>query len=53
LYSQELHDLYYSHDIFKVMKLWKIWWVDYVASMWEMKLTKELVGGKPERTLLG
>jgi hypothetical protein len=34
------------------MKLWKLRWVDYEASMGE-KLTKELVGGKPERTLLG
>jgi len=52
LYSQDLHDLFYSH-IFKVMKLWKIRWVDYVASTGEKKLTNELVGGKPEKTLLG
>jgi hypothetical protein len=24
LYSKELRDLFFSHDIFKVMKLWKI-----------------------------
>jgi hypothetical protein len=35
------------------MKLWKIRWLDDVASMGEKKLTKEFVGGKPERTLLG
>lgn len=31
LYSQELHDLYYSHDFFKVMKLWKIRWVEGIG----------------------
>jgi len=46
LYSQGLNDLFYSHDIFKVMKLWKIRWVDYVASIGEKKLTKELAGGE-------
>jgi hypothetical protein len=35
------------------VKLWKIRWVDYISKHGEKKLTKELVEGKPERTLLG
>jgi hypothetical protein len=49
LHSEELHDLYTSPDIIRVIKSRRIRWAEHVARMGEMKNVYRILVGKPER----
>jgi hypothetical protein len=53
LHNKELHDLYVSPSIIRMIKSRKMKWVDHVARMREMGSEYKRVAGKPEgkRTL--
>jgi hypothetical protein len=54
LHKEELHDLYSSPSIIRIMKARRMRWVGHVAGMGEKRNTYRLLVGKPEgRRLLG
>jgi hypothetical protein len=53
-HNKELHDLYYSPSIIRIIKLRKVRWVGHVARMREKRKAYMLLVGKPEgNRLLG
>jgi hypothetical protein len=48
LHNEELNDLYFSHNIFWVIKSRKIRWAGHVARMGERKVLYRVLVGKPE-----
>jgi hypothetical protein len=48
LYNEELHDLYTSPNIIRVIKSKRMSWVEHVARMGEMRNAYNVLGGKPE-----
>jgi hypothetical protein len=52
LYSEELNNLYSSHNIIRQMK-WRMRWVGHVACMVEIQMGKILVGKHNANRLLG
>jgi hypothetical protein len=49
LHNEELHDLYYSPSIIRIIKARRMRWAGHVARMGEKKNTYRLLVGKPER----
>jgi hypothetical protein len=47
LHNEELHDLYSSPSVIRIMKLWRMRWVGHVARMGEKRNTYRLLVGKP------
>jgi hypothetical protein len=53
LHNEELHDLYSSPNVIRVMKS-RMRWVGYVARVWERRGAYRILVGRPEgRTSLG
>jgi hypothetical protein len=48
LHDEELHDLYSSPSIIRIIKARRMRWVGYVELMWEKRKTYRLMVGKPE-----
>jgi hypothetical protein len=48
LHSKELHDLYSSPSIIRIIKSRRMRWAGHVARMGEMRNTYRLLVGKPE-----
>jgi hypothetical protein len=48
LHNEELHDLYSSPSIIRIIKSRRMTWVGYVARMGENRNTYRLLVGKPE-----
>jgi hypothetical protein len=48
LYNEELHDLYSSPSIIRIIKLRRMMWVGHVARMGEKMNVCRLLVGKPE-----
>jgi hypothetical protein len=48
LYNQELHDLYSSPSITRIIKSRKVRSAGHVAQMWKNRNTYRLLVGKPE-----
>jgi hypothetical protein len=48
LHNEELHDLYSSPSIIKIMKVRKMRWTGHVARMGEKRIACRLLVGKPE-----
>jgi hypothetical protein len=48
LHNEELHDLYSSPSIIRIIKSWKIRWAGHVARMGEKWNAYRLLVGKPE-----
>jgi hypothetical protein len=48
LHNEELHDLYSSTSIIRIMKARKMRWTGHVARMGEKRNTYRLLVGKPE-----
>jgi hypothetical protein len=48
LHNDELHDLYYSPNIVRVIKSRRMWWVGLVAHMGEGRGVYRVLGGSPE-----
>jgi hypothetical protein len=54
LHNEELHDLYSSSNIIRIIKLRRIRWTGHVARMGEKRNAYRLLVGKPEgKRLLG
>jgi hypothetical protein len=49
LHNEELHNLYSSPSIIRIIKLRRIRWAGHVARMGEMRNVYRLLVGKPER----
>jgi hypothetical protein len=49
LHNEELHDMYASPNIIRVIKSRKIRWAGYVAGMGEMRKAYRILIGIPER----
>jgi hypothetical protein len=49
LHNEELHDLYSSPSIIRIIKSRRIWWAEHVARM-EEKNVYRVLAGKPEGT---
>jgi len=47
-HNGELHDLYSSPDITRVIKSRRMWWAGHIARMGERWGTRKIFGGKPE-----
>jgi hypothetical protein len=50
LHNEELHDLYSSPSIIRIMKARRMRWAGHVARMWEKRNAYRLLVGKPEGT---
>ena len=48
MHNEELNDLYYSHNIVRVIKKRKMRWVGHVARMGEERGVYRVLVGKPE-----
>jgi hypothetical protein len=48
LYNEELHNLYYSQSIIRIIKSRSMRWVGHVARMGEKRNVYRLLVGKPE-----
>jgi hypothetical protein len=48
LYNEELHNLYSSPSIIRIMKSRRMWWAGHVARMGEKRNVYRLLIGKPE-----
>jgi hypothetical protein len=48
LHNEELHNLYSSPNIIRMIKSWKIRWAGHVALMEETKNAYRILVGKPE-----
>jgi hypothetical protein len=48
LHNKELHDLYSSPSIIRIIKSWRMRWAGHVARMWEKRNAYRLLVGKPE-----
>jgi hypothetical protein len=48
LHNEELHDLYFSPTIVRVIKYRRMRWAGHVARMWEGKAVYRVLVGKPE-----
>jgi hypothetical protein len=48
LHNEELHDLYPSPSIIRIIKSRRIRWAGHVARMWEKRNTCRLLAVKPE-----
>jgi hypothetical protein len=48
LHNKELHDLYSSPSIIRIIKSRRMRWAGHVARMWEKRNTYRLMVGKPE-----
>jgi hypothetical protein len=48
LHNKELHDLYSSPSIIRIIKLWRMRWAGHVARMGENGNVYRLLVGKPE-----
>jgi hypothetical protein len=48
LHKKELHDLYYSSSIIRIIKSRRMRWVGHVARMEEKRNAYRLLVGKPE-----
>jgi len=48
-HNEELDDLYFSHNIFRVIKSRRMRWAGYVALMVEWRVVYRVLAGKPER----
>jgi hypothetical protein len=48
LHNEELHDLYSSPSIIRIIKVRRIRWVGYVARMGEVRGAYNILVGKPE-----
>jgi hypothetical protein len=48
LHNEELHDLYSSPSIIKIIKARRMRWAGHVARMWEKMNAYRLLVGKPE-----
>jgi hypothetical protein len=48
LYNEELHDLYSSPSIIRIIKLRRMKWAGHVAQMGEKRNVYRLLVGKPE-----
>jgi hypothetical protein len=48
LYNEELHNLYASPNIIRVMKSRRMTWVGHVARMGQMRNAYNILSGKPE-----
>jgi hypothetical protein len=54
LHNEELHNLYTSPDIIRVIKSRRMRWVDHAVRMGDMRNTYKILIGKPEEgTQLG
>jgi hypothetical protein len=49
LHNEELHNLYYSPSIIRIIKSRKMRWAGHVARMREKRIVYRLLVGKPER----
>jgi hypothetical protein len=49
LHNEELHNLYSSPSIIRLIKLRRMWWAGHVARMEEKRNVYRLVVGNPER----
>jgi hypothetical protein len=47
LHNEEIHDLYCSPSIIRIIKSWRIGWAGHVARMGERRNTYRLLVGKP------
>ena len=47
IHSEELHSLYHSHNIVKVIKCTRLIWVGYIARMEEGRIAFKMLIGKP------
>jgi hypothetical protein len=48
LHNEELHNLYSSPSIIRIIKSWKMKWAGHVARMGEKRKVYRLLVGKPE-----
>jgi len=48
LHNEELNDLYFSHNVFRVIKLRRMRWAGHVARMGEKRGVYRVLVGKPE-----
>jgi hypothetical protein len=48
LHNEELHELYSSPDIVRVIKSRRMRWAEHVAQMWEERGVYRISMGKPE-----
>jgi hypothetical protein len=48
LHNEELHDLYSSPSIIRIIKTKRMRWAGYVARMGEKRNAYKLLAGKPE-----
>jgi hypothetical protein len=48
LHNKELHDLYSSPSIIRIMKSWRMRWADHLARKGEKRNAYRLLVGKPE-----
>jgi len=48
VHKEKLNDLYYSHNIFRVIKSRRMRWAGYVACMGERRVLYRVLVGKPE-----
>jgi hypothetical protein len=48
LHNEELHDLYSSPSIIRIIKSWRMRWAGHVAQMGEKRNVYRLLVGKPE-----
>jgi hypothetical protein len=48
LHNEELHDLYFSPSIIRIIKSWRMRWTGHVARMGEKMKAYRLLVGKPE-----
>jgi hypothetical protein len=47
LHNEELHGLYSSPSIIRIIKWRRMRWAGHVARMWEKRITYRLLVGKP------
>jgi hypothetical protein len=48
LHNEELHDLYSSTSIIRIIRSRRMWWAEHVARMGEKRNAYRLLVGKPE-----
>jgi hypothetical protein len=48
LYNEELHRLYSSPSIIRIIKLRRMGWAGHVARMWEKRNAYRILVGRPE-----
>jgi hypothetical protein len=48
LHNEEIHDLYTSPSIIRIIKSMKMRWAGHVARMWEKRNLYRLLVGQPE-----